>query len=91
VPYIVGLGAACALAARRLNAGHDRDVARLRDRLHLTGMGLDAQRAPGAVRLSLGYNATTADVDTAAAALVASTTATMAVVRRPAADPRAVR
>jgi cysteine desulfurase len=139
VPYIVGLGAACALAARRLNAGRDRDVARLRDRLHtalrsavpglalnghpeqrlpntvnvsfprcdgedllartptvaaatgsachsgrtepsavLTAMGLDAQRALGAVRLSLGYDTTTADVDTAAAALVASTTATMA-------------
>jgi cysteine desulfurase len=139
VPYIVGLGAACALAARRLNAGHDRDVARLRDRLHtalrsavpglalnghpeqrlpntvnvsfprcdgedllartptvaaatgsachagrtepsavLTAMGLDAQRALGAVRLSLGYDTTTADVDAAAAAFVASTTATMA-------------
>jgi cysteine sulfinate desulfinase/cysteine desulfurase-like protein len=41
-------------------------------------MGLDAQRALGAVRLSLGYDTTTADVDAAAAALVASTTATMA-------------
>jgi cysteine desulfurase len=139
VPYIVGLGAACALAARRLNAGRDRDVARLRDRLHsalrsavpglalnghpeqrlpntvnvsfprcdgedllartptvaaatgsachsgrtepsavLTAMGLDAQRALGAIRLSLGYDTTTADVDAVAAALVASTTATMA-------------
>jgi cysteine desulfurase len=143
VPYIVGLGAACALAARRLNAGLDRDVARLRDRLHtalrsavpglalnghpeqrlpntvnvsfpqcdredllartptvaaatgsachsgrtepsavLTAMGLDAQRALGAVRLSLGYDTTTADVDAAAAALVASTTATMASGQR---------
>jgi cysteine desulfurase len=139
VPYIVGLGAACALAARRLSAGRDRDVARLRDRLHtalrsavpglalnghpqqrlpntvnvsfpqcdgedllartptvaaatgsachsgrtepsavLTAMGLDAHRALGAVRLSLGYDTTTADVDAAAAALVATTTATMA-------------
>jgi len=139
VPYIVGLGAACALAARRLSAGHDRAVARLRDRLHtalrsavrglalnghpeqrlpntvnvsfpqrdgedllartptvaaatgsachsgrtepsavLTAMGLDAQRALGAIRLSLGYDTTTAEVDAAAAALVASTTATMA-------------
>jgi cysteine desulfurase len=143
VPYIVGLGAACALAARRLNAGLDRDVARLRDRLHtalrsavpglalnghpeqrlpntvnvsfpqcdredllartptvaaatgsachsgrtepsavLTAMGLDAQRALGAVRLSLGYDTTTADVDAAAAALAASTTATMASGQR---------
>jgi cysteine desulfurase len=139
VPYIVALGAACELAARRLNAGHDRDVARLRDRLHtalrsavpglalnghpeqrlpntvnvsfpqrdgedllartptvaaatgsachsgrtepsavLTAMGLDAQRALGAVRLSLGYDTTTADVDAAATALVANTTAAMA-------------
>jgi cysteine desulfurase len=139
VPYIVGLGTACALAARRLNAGRDRDVVRLRDRLHsalrsavpglalnghpeqrlpntvnvsfpqsdgedllactptvaaatgsachsgrtepsavLTAMGLDAQRALGAVRLSLGYDTTSADVDAAAAALVASTTAAMA-------------
>jgi cysteine desulfurase len=139
VPYIVGLGAACALAARRLNAGRDRDVERLRDRLHtalrsavpglalnghpeqrlpntvnvsfpqcdgehllartptvaaatgsachsgrtepsavLTAMGLDAQRALGAVRLGLGYDTTTTDVDAAAAALVASTTAAMA-------------
>ena len=139
VPYIVGLGAAGALAARRLSSGRDRDVARLRDRFHaalrsavpglalnghpeqrlpntvnvsfpqcdgedllartpsvaaatgsachsgrtepsavLTAMGLDAQRALGAVRLSLGYDTTTADVDAAAAALVASTTAAMA-------------
>jgi cysteine desulfurase len=136
VPYIVGLGAACALAARRLTAGSDRDIVRLRDRLHtalrcavpgltlnghpeqrlpntvnvsfpqrdgedllartptvaaatgsachsgrtepsavLTAMGLDAQRSLGAVRLSLGYDTTTADVDAAAAGLVASATA----------------
>lgn len=136
VPYIVGLGAACALAAGRLTAGRDRDIVRLRDRLHgalrsavpglalnghreqrlpntvnvsfphcdgedllartpavaaatgsachsgrtepsavLSAMGLDAQRALGAVRLSLGYGTTTADVDAAAAALVASATA----------------
>jgi cysteine desulfurase len=139
VPYIVGLGAACALAARRLDAGRHRDVSRLRDRLHtalrsavpglalnghherrlpntvnvsfpqcdgedllartptvaaatgsachsgrtdpspvLTAMGLDAQRALGAVRLSLGYDTTTAHVDAAATALVASMTAAMA-------------
>lgn len=133
VPYIVGIGAACALAARRLQALEHRSVLRLRDRLHtalrsavpglllnghperrlpntlnvsfpgcdgeallgrtpsvaaatgsachsgrtepspvLTAMGLDPQRALGAVRLSLGYDTTTADVDSAAAALVAS-------------------
>jgi cysteine desulfurase len=44
----------------------------------LTAMGLDAQRALGAVRLSLGYDTKTADVDAAAAALVASTTAAKA-------------
>ena len=38
----------------------------------LTAMGLDAQRALGVVRLSLGYDTTAADVDAAAAALVAS-------------------
>jgi cysteine desulfurase len=144
VPYIVGLGAACALAARRLTAGSDREVARLRDRLHtalrcavpgltlnghpeqrlpntvnvsfprcdgedllartptvaaatgsachsgrtepsavLTAMGLDAQRALGAVRLSLGYDTTTAEVDAAAAALVASTTTAVVGERAP--------
>jgi cysteine desulfurase len=133
VPYIVGLGAACALAAKRLRALEHRSVLRLRDRLHealrcavpglllnghperrlpntlnvsfpgcdgeellrrtpsvaaatgsachsgrtepspvLTAMGLDPQRALAAVRLSLGYDTTTADVDSAAAALVAS-------------------
>jgi cysteine desulfurase len=34
VPYIVGLGAACVLAAQRLGAGAPDDVRRLRDRLH---------------------------------------------------------
>jgi cysteine desulfurase len=36
----------------------------------LTAMGLDEQRALGAVRLSLGYDTTAAEVDAAAAALV---------------------
>jgi cysteine desulfurase len=133
VPYIVGLGAACALAAERLRAGAPERVRGLRDRLHaalrsavpglalnghpeqrlpntlnvsfpdqdgetllartpavaaatgsachsgrtepstvLTAMGLDAQRALGAVRLSLGYDTTATDVDTAATVLVAS-------------------
>jgi cysteine desulfurase len=140
VPYIVGLGAACALAARRLHALEHLSVLRLRDRLHvalrsalpglllnghpeqrlpntlnvsfpscdgedllgrtpsvaaatgsachsgrtepspvLTAMGLDAQRALGAVRLSLGYDTNTADVDAAAAALIASAAAPIAV------------
>ena len=139
VPYIVGLGAACALAAERLRAGAPEQVRRLRDRLHaalrstapglalsghpqkrlpntvnvsfpdqdgesllartpsvaaatgsachsgrtepssvLTAMGLDAQRALGAVRLSLGYDTTAADVDTAATALVASSATALA-------------
>lgn len=34
VPYIVGLGAACALAARRLQSGVPKDIRILRDRLH---------------------------------------------------------
>jgi cysteine desulfurase len=133
VPYIVGLGAACALAAQRLRAGAPDDMRRLRDRLHaalrsavpglalnghpdnrlpntlnvsfpgcdgetllagapsvaaatgsachsgrtepsqvLTAMGLDAQRALAAVRLSLGCDTTAADVDAAATALAAS-------------------
>ena len=38
----------------------------------LTAMGLDAQRALGAVRLSLGHDTTAADVDAAATALAAS-------------------
>ena len=38
----------------------------------LTAMGLDADRALGAVRLSLGYGTTAADVDAAAAALAAA-------------------
>jgi cysteine desulfurase len=139
VPYIVGLGAACALAAERLRSGAPEQVRRLRDRLHavlrsatpslalnghpqkrlpntlnvsfpdqdgesllagtpsvaaatgsachsgrtepssvLTAMGLDAQRALGAVRLSLGYDTTAADVDTAATALLASSSTALA-------------
>jgi cysteine desulfurase len=39
----------------------------------LTAMGLDAQRALGAVRLSLGHDTTAADIDAAATALAAST------------------
>jgi cysteine desulfurase len=38
----------------------------------LTAMGLDPDRARGAVRLSLGYDTTTAEVDTAAAALASA-------------------
>ena len=133
VPHIVGLGAACALAAERLRAGAPERVRGLRDRLHaalrstapglalnghpeqrlpntlnvsfpaqdgesllartpsvaaatgsachsgrtepspvLTAMGLDAQRALGAVRLSLGPHTTAEDVDAAATALAAS-------------------
>jgi cysteine desulfurase len=133
VPYIVGLGAACALADRRLRLGAPDDVLTLRDRLHaalrsavpglalnghperrlpntlnvsfpgcdgeallagapsveaatgsachsgrsepsqvLTAMGLDAERALAAVRLSLGYDTTADDVDAAASALAAS-------------------
>jgi cysteine desulfurase len=136
VPYIVGLGAACALAARRLRAAAPDEVRRLRDRLHaqlrsavpglalnghpeqrlpntlnvsfpgcdgeallagapsvaaatgsachsgrtepspvLTAMGLDAERALAAVRLSLGHDTTAADVDAAAAALAAGASA----------------
>ena len=40
----------------------------------LTAMGLDAQRALGAVRLSLGYDTTAAEIDAAAAALAAAWT-----------------
>jgi len=139
VPYIVGLGAACALAAERLRAGAPGRVRGLRDRLHaalrsavpglalnghpeqrlpntlnvsfpdqdgesllartpsvaaatgsachsgrtepsavLMAMGLDAQRALGAVRLSLGYDTTAADVDAAATALAASSSTALA-------------
>jgi cysteine desulfurase len=139
VPYIVGLGAACGLAAERLRAGAPEQVRRLRDRLHaalrstvpgvalnghaekrlpntlnvsfpdqdgesllartpsvaaatgsachsgrtepssvLIAMGLDAQRALGAVRLSLGYDTTAAGVDTAANALAASSSTALA-------------
>lgn len=35
----------------------------------LTAMGLEPQRALGAVRLSLGYDSTAAEIDAAAAAL----------------------
>ena len=141
VPYIVGLGAACALAAERLRAGAPDRIRGLRDRLHaalrstvpglalnghpeqrlpntlnvsfpnqdgegllartpsvaaatgsachsgrtepstvLTAMGLDAQRALGAVRLSLGHDTTAADIDAAAPALAAS--AAMALTSR---------
>jgi cysteine desulfurase len=130
VPYVAGLGAAAALAARRLATGAQLEVRRLRDRLHaqlgplatlnghpddrlpntlnvsfggcdgeallartpglaaatgsachsgrtepssvLTAMGLDAARALGAVRLSLGYDTTEAEIDAAAAALAAA-------------------
>ena len=139
VPYIVGLGAACALAAERLRAGAPDRVRGLRDRLHavlrsavpglalnghatkrlpntlnvsfpdqdgesllartpsvaaatgsachsgrtepsavLMAMGLDAQRALGAVRLSLGHDTTAVDVDTAATALLASLSTALA-------------
>ena len=139
VPYIVGLGAACALAAERLQAGAPGRVRELRDRLHaalrsavpglalnghaeqrlpntlnvsfpdqdgesllartpsvaaatgsachsgrtepsavLMAMGLDAQRALGAVRLSLGHDTTAVDVDTAATALLASLSTALA-------------
>jgi cysteine desulfurase len=132
VPYVAGLGAACALAGRRLQVSAPREVMRLRDRLHaslrsavpglvlnghpnnrlpntlnvsfpgrdgenllgrapsvaaatgsachsgrnepspvLTAMGVSATRALGAVRLSLGYDTTAADVDAAAVALAA--------------------
>jgi cysteine desulfurase len=139
VPYIVGLGAACRLAAERLRTAAPDQVRGLRDRLHaalrstvpglvlnghaekrlpntlnvsfpaqdgesllartpsvaaatgsachsgrtepssvLTAMGLDAQRALAAVRLSLGYDTTAADVDTAATALAASSSTALA-------------
>src|SRR5688572_13762511 len=133
VPYMVALGAACALAGERLAAGGAARILALRQLLHellqsalpglqlnghpapdrslpntlnvsfpgldgeellartlrvaastgsachagrtepsgvLTAMGLDRERALGAVRLSLGYPTTSADVDAAAAALV---------------------
>ena len=44
----------------------------------LMAMGLDAQRALGAVRLSLGYDTTAADVDAAATALAASSSTALA-------------
>jgi cysteine desulfurase len=133
VPYIAGLGAAFALAGRRLQARAPLEVMRLRDRLHaalrsaipglvlnghpdhrlpntlnvsfpgrdgeslldrtpsiaaatgsachsgrtepspvLTAMGASVERALGAVRLSLGYDTTAAEVDAAAAALTAA-------------------
>jgi cysteine desulfurase len=143
VPYIAGLGAACALAGRRLRAGAPEELRHLRDLLHaelrsavpslalnghpqdrlpntlnvsfpacdgeallagaplvaaatgsachsgrtepsavLSAMGLDGQRALGAVRLSIGYDTTESDVDAAAAALAASwATVALATVR----------
>jgi cysteine desulfurase len=133
VPYIVGLGAACSLAAERLRAGASDEIRRVRDRLHealrsavpglalnghpdnrlpntlnvsfpgcdgetllagapsvaaatgsachsgrtepsqvLTAMGLGAPRALAAIRLSLGYDTTAAEVDAAATALAAA-------------------
>ncbi|MEN3280228.1 MAG: cysteine desulfurase [Solirubrobacteraceae bacterium] len=139
VPYMAGLGAACALAGRRLRAGAPLEIMRLRDRLHealrsavpglvlnghpehrlpntlnvsfpardgeslleqtpavaaatgaachsgrnepsavLTAMGVGPERALGAVRLSLGYDTTAADVDAAAAALTATVAADIA-------------
>ncbi len=136
VPYIAGLGAACALAAQRRQAGAELEVRALRDRLHaalraavpglqlngdpdrrlpntlnvsfpgsdaerllartpaiaaatgsachsgrtepspvLTAMGIEPARALGAVRLSLGYDTTEAEID-AAAALLADAAAT---------------
>jgi cysteine desulfurase len=136
VPYIVALGAACALAHERLATGGAERVRSLRDRLHaaleeavpglrlnghpterlpntlnvsfpghdgeellartptvaastgsachagrtepsavLMAMGLDRERALGAVRLSLGYATTAEEVDAAAAALATSASA----------------
>ena len=133
VPYIVGLGAACSLAAERLRAGASDEIRSVRDRLHealrsavpglalnghphnrlpntlnvsfpgcdgetllagapsvaaatgsachsgrtepsqvLTAMGLGAPRALAAIRLSLGYDTTAAEVDAAATALAAA-------------------
>jgi cysteine desulfurase len=141
VPYVAGLGAACALAGRRLRARAPLEIMRLRDRLHealrsavpglalnghpdhrlpntlnvsfparhgeslleqtpavaaatgsachsgrnepsavLTAMGAGSERALGAVRLSLGYDTTAADVDAAAAALTATVAADIAHV-----------
>jgi cysteine desulfurase len=135
VPYIAGLGAAAALASKRLRNGAHADVRALRDRLHaalatavpglalnghpdarlpntlnvsfpgsdgeqllartpsvaaatgsachsgrtepstvLTAMGLDEARALGAVRLSVGYDNTSAEIDAAAAALAGAWT-----------------
>jgi cysteine desulfurase len=62
VPYIVGLGAACALAARRLRTGAPDDVRRLRDRLHealrsaVPGLALNGHpehRLPNTLNVSL--------------------------------------
>jgi cysteine desulfurase len=44
----------------------------------LTALGLDAQRALGAVRLSLGHDTTAVDVDMAATALAASSATALA-------------
>ena len=141
VPYMVALGAACALAGARLAAGGAAQIQALRDRLHvhlaedvaglelnghpsqrlpntlnvsfpdqdgeallartpaiaastgsachagrtepsvvLTAMGINRERALGAVRLSLGHPMTADEVDAAATALLESVGA--APVRR---------
>ena len=139
VPYMVALGAACALAGERLAAGSADCTRALRDRLHdllragvpglalnghpekrlpntlnvsfpgldgeellartpliaastgsachagrtepsgvLLAMGIDRERALGAIRLSLGYQTTDDDVYAAATALIASAQVTAA-------------
>jgi cysteine desulfurase len=141
VPYMVALGAACALAGDRLASGDAERVQALRDRLHgllrenvpglalnghpthrlpntlnvsfpgldgeellartpgvaastgsachagrtepsgvLTAMGINRERALGAVRLSLGHPTTADEIDAASAALIQG--ARLAVVSR---------
>lgn len=46
----------------------------------LTAMGIDRQRALGAVRLSLGYQTTADEIDAAAAALIQSARAVAACI-----------